>query len=211
MNILIVDDHRIFREGLERMLRINEEVKNVYQAENGIEALLKMELHQPDIVFMDIQMKEMNGMNATLEACKKFPAIKIIALSQCEDKYHVLKMFENGAKGFLIKTSAGIDEIHEAIKMVSAGEKYYAPEVIEVVNEQAEKKESWLNENLLSKREMEILISICEGKKAKKIADELFLSIRTVDWHRKNILSKTNTNSIAELINLAINQGLYLP
>jgi len=211
MNILIVDDHRIFREGFERMLRIDKKIINVFQAENGIEALIKIEIHQPDFVFMDIQMKEMNGIHATLKACKKFPHIKIIALTQCEDTYHVLKMFESGAKGFLIKTSAGIDEIQKAIKIVKSGKKYYAPEIIDAISVKALKKESWLNENILSEREREIMLLICGGKNDKKIADELFLSARTVEWHRKNILAKTKTKSIAELINMAINKGLYLP
>jgi DNA-binding NarL/FixJ family response regulator len=211
MNILIVDDHRIFREGLERMLRIDLNVVHVFHAENGLEALSKIEMYRPDIVFMDIQMKEMNGIDATFEACLKFPSIKIIALTQCEDIFHVLKMVNSGAMGFLIKTSTSIDEIQEAIKTVTIGKKYYAPELVKLMLEQEEQKKNWLSQNLLSQREKEIMMLVCKGKNDKKIADELSLSTRTVEWHRKNIFHKTNTQNVAELINMAVSKGLYLP
>jgi DNA-binding NarL/FixJ family response regulator len=210
MDILIVDDHRIFREGFERALRLNKNINQVYHASNGAEALLLIDQHLPDLVFMDVQMKVMDGITATKTATKKHPTIKVIALSQFEDYYHAHKMFEGGAKGYLIKT-AGIDEINNALSLVMQGEVYLAPEIKESMEVHVKRKEIVAFENILSKRELEILNSICCGKSDKKIADEFFLSARTVEWHRRNILSKTETKSIGELINLAINIGYYFP
>ena len=210
MDILIVDDHRIFREGFERALRLNQEVKSVYHAENGAVAIMLIEKHQPDLVFMDIEMKVMNGLIATKEASKKFPKSKIIALTQFEDSYHALKMFENGAKGYLIKTS-GIDEINKAINLVIQGSIYYAPEITNIIAEHNKKKEKIISDNIFSKRELEILILICAGKSDKLIAKEIYLSARTIEWHRRNILSKTDCKSSTQLINFAIDNGLYFP
>lgn len=210
MDILIVDDHRIFREGFERALRLNDDVKSVYHAENGAEAILLIEKHEPDLVFMDIEMKVMNGMVATKEASKKFPKSKIIALTQFEDSYHAIKMFENGAKGYLIKTS-GIDEINKAIHLVIQGNIYYAPEITDIITEHQRKRDKIILDNVLSKRELEILNLICSGKSDKKIAEEIYLSARTIEWHRRNILTKTECKSSAQLINFAIDNGLYLP
>jgi two-component system response regulator DegU len=210
MNILIVDDHKIFREGFERALRLNPNVKSIYHAENGVEALSVIEENKPDLVFMDIQMKVMDGITATKTASKKYPSIKIIALSQFEDTYHAIKMFDSGASGYLMKTS-GINEINKAINLVSQGEIYYAPEIIETMAQRTKKRTKIILENILSKRELEILHLVCCGKSDKIIADELFLSARTVEWHRRKILGKTETRSSAELINFAIDNGIYFP
>jgi DNA-binding NarL/FixJ family response regulator len=210
MNILIVDDHKIFREGFERALRLNSDVKSIYHAENGVEALSVIEENKPDVVFMDIQMKVMDGITATKTASKKYPSIKIIALSQFEDTYHAIKMFDSGASGYLMKTS-GINEINKTINLVSQGEIYYAPEIIETMAQRTKKRTKIILENILSKRELEILYLVCCGKSDKIIADELFLSARTVEWHRRKILGKTETRSSAELINFAIDNGMYFP
>jgi len=210
MNILIVDDHKIFREGFERALRLNENIKSVYHAENGIDALLILERYNLDLVFMDIQMKVMDGITATSNICKKHPQIKIIALSQFEDSYHAIKMFECGAKGYLIKT-AGIDEINKALNLVMKNEIYYAPEIARLMAEYAMNNKTSPQASILSKREFQILNLICSGKTDKMIAEEVFISIRTVEWHRRNILDKTNTKSGTELINFAIKNGIYFP
>jgi DNA-binding NarL/FixJ family response regulator len=210
MDILIVDDHRIFREGFERALRLNNNINKVYHAANGAEALILIEEYLPDLVFMDVQMKVMDGITATKTATKKHPNIRIIALSQFEDTYHAIKMFDSVAKGYLIKTS-GIDEINKAMHLVNHGEIYYAQEILDTMNDRNQKRKRIILENLLSQREIQILNLICSGKSDKKIGEEIFLSARTVEWHRRKILNKTDTKTSPELINFAIENGMYFP
>jgi DNA-binding NarL/FixJ family response regulator len=210
MNVLIVDDHKLFREGFERALRLIDEIKDIYHASNGIEALELIAENLPDIVFMDIQMKIMDGCQTTNIAVHKHPDIKIIAFSQFEDSYHAKKMFDNGARGYLIKTS-GIDEIKKALKKVHLGEIYCAPEIESEIKVLDKKSKIISSKNVLSDREIEILHLICIGKSDKKIAEDISISARTVEWHRGNILEKTGTKSIGELINYAINNGIYFP
>jgi DNA-binding NarL/FixJ family response regulator len=210
MDVLIVDDHKIFREGFERVLGSIEYVAKIYHAENGEEALLMIEEKVPDLVFMDVQMKVLDGTTATKLATKKYPNLKIIALSQFEDDNHIIKMYEAAAIGYLSKYTDFI-EIKNAINIVREGKKYFAPHIIEKVITYTQKKQAFINEKILSARELQILLLICKGKSDKEIANLLFVSERTIEWHRINILSKTNNKSIAMLINYAIDNGLYFP
>jgi DNA-binding NarL/FixJ family response regulator len=164
----------------------------------------------PDLVFMDVQMKVLDGIETTKLAIKNHPDLKIIGLSQYDDDSHVIKMYEAGASGYINKYS-GIQEIKIAVDVVMDGEKYFDPHIVEKIATYAQKKQAFKNDKILSDRELQILELICKGKSDKEIASILFVAVRTIEWHRGNLLSKTNNKSIAMLINYAINNGLYFP
>lgn len=210
MDVLIVDDHRIFRQGFERVLDVIKRIQKIRLAENGEEALLMIEEKVPDLVFMDVQMKVLDGIETTKLVIKNHPDLKIIGLSQYDDDNHVIKMYEAGASGYVNKYS-GIQEIKIAVDVVMDGEKYFDPHIVEKIASNAQKKQAFKNDKILSDRELQILELICKGKSDKEIASILFVAVRTIEWHRVNILSKTNNKSIAMLINYAINNGLYFP
>jgi DNA-binding NarL/FixJ family response regulator len=210
MDVLIVDDHRIFRQGFERVLDVIERIQKIRLAENGEEALLMIEEKVPDLVFMDVQMKVLDGIETTKLAIKNHPELKIIGLSQYVDDTHVIKMYEAGASGYINKYS-GIQEIKIAVDVVMDGDKYFDPHIVEKLATYAQKKQAFKKDKILSDRELQILELICKGKSDKEIASILFVAVRTIEWHRANILSKTNNKSIAMLINYAINNGLYFP
>lgn len=159
---------------------------------------------------MDIQMKIMDGMTTTKIVTHKFPKVKIIALSQFEDAFHAINMFENGAKGYIIKTS-GIDEINKAIETVINDNIYYSAEIKNIMDNYFLKGNTQAQDFTFSKRELELLKLICSGKSDIKIAIELSISSRTVEWHRRNIFIKTQTKGVAELMHYAIGKGLYFP
>lgn len=210
MDVLIVDDHRIFREGFERVLDVIERIQKIRQAENGEEALLMIEEKVPDLVFMDEQMKVLDGIETTKLAIKNHPDLKIIGLSQYDEDSHVIKMYEAGASGYVNKYS-GFQEIKIAVDVVMNGEKYFDSHIVEKIASNVQKKQAFKKDKILSDRELQIMELICKGKSDKEIASALYVAVRTIEWHRTNILSKTNNKSIAMLINYAINNGLYFP
>ncbi|NOZ47211.1 MAG: response regulator transcription factor, partial [Chlorobi bacterium] len=165
---------------------------------------------QADIILMDISMPEMDGIEATETATKKFPGIKIIGLSSYEDQIYYYKMIKAGALGFVTK-KAGIEELETAIKNVYKGENYFSQNLLRNIlyNVSNIGEESLVNSSVkISKREKEILILICKGYSNKEISEELFISHRTVDKHRTNLLSKTVTKNSANLVMFAIKNKL---
>lgn len=204
-NIILVDDHALFRSGLHLLLDNLDVIKNIYEASNGIEFLKAIDEHKVDIVLMDIDMPEMDGVEATKKALEKYPRLKIIALSMYGDEEYHFKMINAGAKGFLQKDSE-IDEVKNAIQAVGEGTHYFSPEILYnlVKNINASKTRS----GILSERESEVLYHICKGLSNHEIADVLNVSKRTIDKHRENILSKTQSKNTASLIMYAINNKL---
>jgi DNA-binding NarL/FixJ family response regulator len=195
--IIIVDDHKIFRKGLRFLLDDMDGINVIAEAENGHEFLNLLEVSTPDIVLMDINMPKMNGIDATIEAMKFHPKLKIIVLSMHGEEQYYDKMVEAGAKGFLLKNS-DVDELSAALQAVALGGSYFSQELlVGILNKRKEQK----NPTQIVKftdRELEVLQLICKGFNNSKIADTLFISIRTVERHRANLLSKTNcTNSIS--------------
>jgi DNA-binding NarL/FixJ family response regulator len=207
ISVFLVDDHQLFREGLKLMLNLNPQIGSIYQAANGIEFLELLEKITPDVVLMDIDMPLMNGVEATKRALSLNSGIKIIALSMYgEDEYYI-KMIEAGARGFILKNS-DIDVVEEAIHEVVAGQNYFSSDVMANLVLSLNKKKSGEVKNELTERESEILYLICKGLSNQEIADTLFLSKRTVDKHRENILSKTNVKNTAGLVMFAIKHGI---
>ena len=203
LSIILVDDHRLFREGLKLLLENLDYVKRVEGVGSGGEFLQIITKHQPDIVFMDIEMPEMDGISATRQALELHPELNIIALSMYGDEEYYSQMIDAGAKGFILKNS-GIDDIETAIKNVSDGNNYFSSEILNRLIKGFGKKTKSAKSTILSEREEEVLYFICKGFSNQEIADKLFLSKRTVDKHRENLLSKTTSKNTAGLVMYAV-------
>ncbi|MDY0199621.1 MAG: response regulator transcription factor [Tenuifilaceae bacterium] len=208
LKIFIVDDHSLFREGLKFLLGSSEFVSEIMEAENGNVFLENVEAFKPDVVLMDIEMPEMNGIEATKEALKLMPDAKIIALSMYSDENFYTEMIEAGAKGFLVKNSLFAD-VETAIVEVFNGRNYFSPEILSSIVTSLKRKPEQPESSDLTKRELEVLIYICMGLSNLEIADQLFISKRTVDKHRENILFKTQSKNTAELVVYAIKNGFF--
>ncbi len=208
IKITLVDDHALFRNGLKILLDANPDFTVIGEAENGKVFIENLEKNIPDIVLMDISMPEMDGVEATQIAVEKFPDIKIIALSMFGEEDYYYKMINAGAKGFLLKNSE-INEVVEAVNQVMSGNSYFSQELLyNVIKNFKPHKEHVIEEASLSKRELQVLEEICKGLSNQEIADILFISKRTVDKHRANLLSKTNSKNTANLIMYAIKNKL---
>ena len=206
LKMYLVDDHTLFREGLKLLLSTQDFVHHIYEASNGREFIESLSLVDCDVVLMDIEMPEMNGIEATREALRLHPDLKIIVLSMYGDEQYYYKMIDAGAKGFMLKNT-GIENVITAIKKVAAGENFFSEELLfSILNNMRDsnKTETESPDSEISEREMEILYHVCKGKSNQEIADELFISKRTVDKHRANLLSKTGCRNTAALVMYAI-------
>jgi DNA-binding NarL/FixJ family response regulator len=196
IKIAVVDDHKLFREGLVSLLsKSNNQFKVIWEAFDGKNFLEKLKTEFPDIVLMDISMPEMDGIEATITAIALYPEIRIIALSMYGEREYYLKMIQAGVKGFLRKDS-DIDEVVKTITKVHEGENCFSQEMLYSLVTQR----PVIKDEILSDREIQIVELICYGFSAGEIADKLFLSKRTVEKHRANILDKTNCNNTAKLV-----------
>jgi len=206
-SVILVDDHKLFREGLKLLLENLDYIKNVDEAGNGKELLKLIEKKQPDIIFMDIEMPVMDGITATQQVLKLHPDLNIIALSMYGDENYYTPMINAGAKGFVLKNS-GIQDVETAIQTVISGNNYFSQEILNRLINSIGKKSKTKESNELSEREEEVLFHICKGKSNQEIADTLYLSKRTVDKHRENLLSKTNVRNTAGLVMYAVKNGI---
>lgn len=206
VKIVLVDDHKIMRDGLRKIIESNSQFEVIGEAVNGREGIKLCENKKPDVVIMDIAMPDLNGVEATHQILATNPEIRIIALSMHSNKQFVSGMLKAGAYGYLLK-DCDSDELITAIQMVSRNQKYIAQTISSLlINEYLHTLNE--DESELSSREKEILQLITEGKSSKEIADILFLSSKTVDAHRKNIMDKLNLRTLPELTKYAIKSGL---
>jgi len=203
--IIIVDDHVIFRHGIKSMLDIENIATVIGEASNGIEFIELLSHVKPDLVFMDIDMPYMNGLDATQNALKIFPDLKIIALTMFSDEEYYYKMIDRGVKGFLLKTS-GISEIENAIRNVMLGETHFSNEIlVKIISNYSHKNtETTAKLELVSEREKEILQLLCKGHSTEEISQKLFISPETVKKHKSNLFGKTDSKNTASLILFAI-------
>lgn len=207
--IMIVDDHRIVREGLRRLIDDAPDFQVVGEAGEGREALQLAKQLQPDIVIMDVAMSGMNGIEATRQLVAAQPDTRVLALSMHSDSRFVKQMLEAGALGYLVKENA-FEEILTALNALTAGKLYVSPLASgallqDVVQGQLADSES---ASPLTAREKETLQLIAEGHSTAEIAERLFVSVKTVETHRKKIMDKLELRSIAELTKYAIREGL---
>jgi len=210
VKVLLADDHKIVRDGLRTLLEKNAEVKVVGEAEDGRTAVQLAKKLSPDIVIMDVAMPDLNGIEATRQVVAEHPGVKVIAVSMHSDKRFVAEMLKAGASAYLSKDYA-FDELEKVIRTVMANKVYLSPDISGVVVESyvrhTPKPESTAF-SLLSDREREVLQLVAEGKTAKEIAEHLHVSIKTVETHRTNIMTKLNIHRVAELTKYAIREGL---
>ncbi len=207
LSIFLVDDHKLFREGLKLLLTNLPVIKTINEACDGKEFLEKLDEIIPDIVLIDIDMPIIDGIEATKAAIEKYPDLKIIALSMYDEFDYYTKMINAGAKGFLLKNS-DINEVENAIISVSEGKSYFSQEIMHSLLKNISKKKDAHKTSELTEREKEILFHICKGLSNQEIANELCLSKRTVDKHRENLLSKTNSKNTASLVIYAIKNSV---
>jgi DNA-binding NarL/FixJ family response regulator len=202
-NLIIADDHGMFREAVKFVLAQSDCLKVIGEASNGIELLDLIDKNKPDLVLMDIAMPVMSGIDATREAIKKYPDLKVIALTMNSDEMHYYRMIEAGASGFIEKES-GSDELFKAIFMVLKGENYFSSKILcKIVKDYIQNediKKTSHNEVKLSTRENEILKLICNGYSNNEIAIKLGLSRRTVEGHRSSLISKTGVKNSIQLV-----------
>ena len=203
IKIVLADDHQLFRNGLKILLDAFEDFEIAGEACNGEEVVKIIENSKCHIILMDIDMPVMDGIEATRRALEINPDIKIIALSMYGEEEYYHRMVEAGAKGFILKDS-DINEVKDAITTVNNGGNYFSQELLQHVIQRIRSRETETKHANLSKREKEILFKICEGLSNQEIADTLFISKRTVDKHRANLLSKTQSKNTASLILYAI-------
>lgn len=211
LKILIADDHPMFRKGLELSIKTIGIVGKIVQAENGLQVLEMLEKELVDVIFMDIKMPLQNGIETTKLVVKKYPQIKVIALSMFDDKDNILEMFKAGVSGYLLKNTNKA-EIETAIKEVMQGSKYYSKEVSDVLLHKIITAESesmsYNQDNKLTEREIEVLKYVCMQMSTKEIADVMCLSDKTIEGHRIRLIQKTNSKNLAGLVMYAVDHGL---
>ena len=210
LRILIADDHRIMREGLRSLLEKQPDTEVIAEAENGRTTLQMSRRFKPDVVLMDIIMPDLNGIEATRQIIAELPDIKVIALSMHSDKKFVVEMLGAGASGYLLKDTA-FEELGKALHTVVNNQTYLSPKIAGLMAEDyspnVANKDS-LVAPVLTSREREVIQLIAEGKTTKQIASLLNVSVKTVETHRKKIMDKLGTNSVAELTKYAIREEL---
>jgi len=207
---IIVDNHKLFREGVRFALTQYQDIEILGEAANGAEYLSLLAQQVPDIVLMDIDMPVMNGFEATQKSLALFPDLKIISLSMYGDQGHYMKMIELGVKGFILKDS-GASQLHQAIIDVYHGANYFSQELL--MNIILKKNNSPQGEQLrkqldISDRELDVLRLLCKAFPNKQIADELFISAKTVEGHKAKLMDKTNTANSLALVLYAIKNRL---
>ena len=207
MKVLLVDDHTMMREGLRAVLEKQPDVEVVGEAEDGREAIALALSLRPTVVVMDITMPGLNGSDATRRLLKELPSVKVIGLSMNTDRRYVMAMFEAGAVGYVVKSSAS-EELFRAIVAASAGQTFVSPAVGEYVVRGALGDAAPGAHKALSAREREVLQLLAEGKASKEIAACLEIGLPTVETHRRQISLKLGLHSIAELTKYALREGL---
>jgi len=214
VSVLIVDDHAVVIEGLTSTIGALDGFTVVGTADDGAKALRQIDALHPDIVIMvimDVSMPGMNGIQATKEIKERFPGTKIVIYTMHSDREYVIELFEAGMDGYVLKQDPMTDLLR-ALDAVRAGGTYYSTKVPRILSEHlrsgltAAPGESELT--ILSKREIEVFILLADGRSVKEIAAKLYLSPKTVESHKYNIMAKLNLNSVTEMTKLAIRLGV---
>src|SRR5688572_700902 len=216
IRVLVVDDHPIVRRGIAMCMASQERIQVVGEAADGREAMDKIRALKPDVVLMDIDMPQMNGMAATDLLRREQPSIKVIILSMYSNTDYVMRIIECGARGFVLKEAAP-SELVQAIESVHAGQTHFSPDVARVALNQVVRGSGESTPlGRLTNREREVLVQIADGLSNKEIAHQLSIGVRTVETHRERIMRKLDIHSVAGLTRFAISQGMvslapYLP
>lgn len=211
IKILLVDDHKIMRDGIKAIITESEDYEVVAEASDGLEALAYLEQHQVDLIVIDINMPNLDGVATTKEIKAKSPKTMVLAMSMYVDEQHIVNMLQAGANGYISK-DAGKQVLLEALDTIKKGEAYHGKEITKVImSEFSKTKEEKMKDNpidFLTSRELDVLKLIVEEKSNYEIAEELHISIRTVDAHRRNLLQKTGVKNAVGLTKFALKHGI---
>jgi NarL family two-component system response regulator LiaR len=208
IRVLLADDHAVLREGLHNLLSLQEDIEVVGEAENGQQAVEMAKQLRPDVIVMDIAMPVMDGLEATRALKQENPDVRVLILSQHDNREYVFSVLQGGAAGYVLKKSGGAEVIN-AIRSVFKEGAYLPPGIArEVMDRYIQRPTEETGRPHLTEREKEVLRLIAEGKSNKEIAELLYLSVKTVMAHRTNIMEKLDIHSSTELVKYAIRQGL---
>jgi DNA-binding NarL/FixJ family response regulator len=215
IKLIIVDDHRVVRDGLKKFIGNDEQFELQGEAENGQKALDLLEEKHIDVVLSDLNMPVMDGLELTEAVIKRYPDTKVIILTMLDEPHYIKQLMSCGAEGYLFKNS-GVEEVKTAIRKVHHGETYMSNEVTEKLTQYVIKRKEANPKNKrfgfhveLSKRELEVLELIIKEYSNQEIAEKLFISVRTVDAHKRNMIEKTGSRNIAGLVMYAITHQLF--
>lgn len=209
IRVLLVDDHELMREGLRAILEKESEVEVIGEAPTGRDAVLQARALTPDLVIMDVSMKDMNGIEATRQIRAENDAVRVVALSSYSDRRYVAAILAAGACAYVLKANA-YNNLRRAVRAAIEGKGYLCPEVAGAVIEAATAASSPESSvyTLLAPREREVLQLLAEGLTSPQIAARLFVSTATVESHRRNLMGKLGIHSVAELTKYAVREGL---
>jgi two-component system, NarL family, response regulator NreC len=209
IRILLVDDHKVMRDGLRLLLDDHADMQVVGEADHGRDALALAARLQIDVVVMDVAMPELNGIEATRRLLVRFPQVKVVALSMYNERKILTEMIQAGASALVVKGSA-TEDLVQAIRAAHAGRTFLAPEIARTVGkdftEQVAGERGKSGD--LTNRELEVLQLVAEGGTTKSIGNRLDISAKTVDTHRQNIMRKLNLRTVAELTKYAVREGI---
>lgn len=216
IKIVLADDHELVRSGLMKLLESYKDLQIVGEAGDGLEAVEKTKALNPDVLVIDLSMPKLSGIEATKIVRKECPNVAVLVLTMHQNEEYVYQILKSGAGGYILK-EAGKDELAAAIRAVAKGEKYFSTRVSEIMvngflrrGSSRDEKLSPGNEganDLLTRREKEVLSLIAEGLNNQEISEKLFISPRTVDTHRTNIMQKLDIHDAANLVKFAIEHG----
>src|SRR5436190_20782331 len=211
ISVLLVDDHTVVRQGLRALLKAEEDIEVVGEAENGRQAVMLAKKYPPEVVVMDVAMPQLNGLEATRQILKALPNTKVLVLTSYGDDECVEQLMQAGAAGYLIKQTAANDLL-KAIREVQRGNAFFSPAIAKRLRDQCRQVFSSgqpaRKSTELTSREAEVLQLIAEGFSNKQIAGELTISIKTVEKHRQQVMNKLNIHDVAGLTRYAISKGL---
>jgi DNA-binding NarL/FixJ family response regulator len=211
IKMLLVDDHEIVRDGLKTLIESQHGMDIVAEAENGEQALEICRNQDVDLIVMDVNMPEMDGIQSTKEIKEEFPDIKILALTMSDNDVHIRKMIESGASGYILK-NAGREELKKAIDALMNDQHYFSDTATQSVMMELVRNKGKTNSGSvvqITERELEVLELILKEHTNQEIAEKLFISVRTVDAHRRNLLQKTGARNTAGLVRYALENNFF--
>ena len=209
IRVLIADDHRLFREGIEKLITASPDIDVVGHAENGKEAIEQVKKLSPDVIVLDLNMPDMNGVEVIKALHKESIDVKALVVSMHSNSFYIINTLEAGGLGYLLKDCA-YEQLIDAIGVVSQGKKYLCSSVTEILINDYLKRGKDIDHNgeSLTKKELDVLKSIALGKSTREISESMVISIKTVNTHKVNILEKLQLKTTADIIKYAIKKGI---
>ena len=207
VKVLLADDHEIPLESLAASINTSSEIEVVSTATNGEEVLKKLYIYDVDVLVCDMQMPVMDGISTVLQVRQSFPEVRVLMLTMLDDTLPIQRAIQAGASGYILKKSKKA-ELENAILAIAAGRKYFNDEVLSVLSAVEEETVVDIHHQTLTERELEVLVLIAQEYSSQQIADKLFISLNTVESHRKNIFRKLNIKNIAGIMRYALQHKL---